>query len=107
MNGPVDTPVPAGMVWNMVYDAGVPAGTMPPVTPEQLWQRVGDFLDACAPVAEAAGVVLAAHPDDPPMPSMRGTPRLVHQAPALSASAGPEFQPGETSSSSALEPLRK
>lgn len=79
MNGPVDTPVPAGMVWNMVYDAGAPAGTMPPVTPEQLWQRVGDFLDACAPVAEAAGVVLAAHPDDPPMPSMRGTPRLVHQ----------------------------
>jgi len=31
------------------------------------------------PVAEEAGVVLAAHPDDPPMPTMRGQPRLVYQ----------------------------
>ena len=31
------------------------------------------------PVAEEAGVRLAAHPDDPPMPTLRGTPRLVYQ----------------------------
>ncbi|MGA3007412.1 MAG: mannonate dehydratase, partial [Opitutaceae bacterium] len=31
------------------------------------------------PVAEEAGVTLAAHPDDPPMPTMRGQPRLVYQ----------------------------
>jgi len=31
------------------------------------------------PVAEEAGVTLAAHPDDPPTPTMRGQPRLVHQ----------------------------
>jgi len=30
-------------------------------------------------VAEAAGVKLALHPDDPPMPTMRGQPRLVYQ----------------------------
>ena len=30
-------------------------------------------------LAEAAGVTLAAHPDDPPMPTIRGTPRLVYQ----------------------------
>jgi mannonate dehydratase len=30
-------------------------------------------------VAEKAGVKLAAHPDDPPMPTMRGQPRLVYQ----------------------------
>jgi mannonate dehydratase len=30
-------------------------------------------------VAEEAGVTLAAHPDDPPMPTVRGQPRLVYQ----------------------------
>jgi mannonate dehydratase len=32
------------------------------------------------PVAEAAGVTLALHPDDPPFPTLRGTPRLVYQS---------------------------
>jgi mannonate dehydratase len=31
------------------------------------------------PAAEQAGVRLAAHPDDPPMPTMRRQPRLVYQ----------------------------
>src|SRR5260370_17690600 len=30
-------------------------------------------------VAEQSGVRLAAHPDDPPMPTMRQQPRLVYQ----------------------------
>ncbi len=30
-------------------------------------------------MAEEAGVKLAAHPDDPPMPFVRGQPRLVYQ----------------------------
>ena len=46
---------------------------------EQLWQRLDDFLNEVLPVAEEAGVTLAAHPDDPPMPTMRGQPRLVYQ----------------------------
>src|SRR5439155_20680339 len=29
--------------------------------------------------ADQSGVQLAAHPDDPPMPTMRGQPRLVYQ----------------------------
>jgi mannonate dehydratase len=37
------------------------------------------FLEDVIPVAEAAGVRLAAHPDDPPMPTMRQQPRLVYQ----------------------------
>ena len=30
-------------------------------------------------MAEEANVRLAAHPDDPPMPTLRGTARLIHQ----------------------------
>jgi mannonate dehydratase len=79
MEGPLDTPLPRGMVWNMVYDAQAPEGDVPAATHEELWQRFGDFLDAIVPVAEEAGVKLAAHPDDPPTPLMRGQPRLVYQ----------------------------
>ena len=79
MDGPFDKPMPNGMVWNMVYDPTAPPGTVPPATQDQLWQRLKDFLDALVPVAEEAGVTLAAHPDDPPLPSLRGQPRLVYQ----------------------------
>jgi mannonate dehydratase len=79
MEGTVDDPIPNGMVWNMVYDANAPAGFVPAATPEQLWKRVEDFLNECLPVAERAGVRLAAHPDDPPLPRVRQQPRLVYQ----------------------------
>ncbi|MDQ2840617.1 MAG: mannonate dehydratase [Acidobacteriota bacterium] len=79
MNGPVNDPIPNGMVWNMIYDSHAPAGFLPEISSEQLWKRVEDFLDACLPAAEAAGVRLAAHPDDPPMPTLRGQPRLVYR----------------------------
>jgi mannonate dehydratase len=79
MDGTDETPLPAGMVWNMVYDPDAGVGVVPSATPEQLWQRLGDFLDAVLPVAEAAGVTLAAHPDDPPVPMLRQQPRLVYQ----------------------------
>lgn len=79
MDGPSDKPMPNGMVWNMVYDENAPRGLVPSATQEQLWQRLNDFLDALIPVAEEAGVTLAAHPDDPPMPTIRAQPRLVYQ----------------------------
>ncbi len=79
MEGPDDTPIPHGMVWNMIYDPRAPAGTLPPLTPEQLWERFGRFLDELLPTAEQAGVRLALHPDDPPLPTVRGQPRLVYQ----------------------------
>jgi len=79
MDGPLDTPIPNGMVWNMVYEPDAHEGTVPSITHDQLWQRLGDFLEAVLPVAEEAGVKLAAHPDDPPLPAMRGQPRLVYQ----------------------------
>ena len=73
------TPMPNGMVWNMVYDPKAPPGNVPAATPEQLWSRLERFLNDVLPVAEKAGVRLALHPDDPPMPTIRGQPRLVYQ----------------------------
>ena len=76
------TPVPNGMVWNMIYDPDAPAGALPEISHDELWRRLDGFLTELVPVAEEAGVRLAAHPDDPPLSSVRGQPRLVHQ-PAL------------------------
>jgi len=79
MDGVDDTPVPLGMVWNMLYDPEAPAGTLPEIGHDELWRRLEDFLSVLLPVAEAAGVKLAAHPDDPPVPRVRRQPRLVYQ----------------------------
>jgi mannonate dehydratase len=79
MDGTCDLPIPRGMVWNMVYDPDAPQGALPEITSEQLWQRFARFLNEILPVAEQAGVVLAAHPDDPPLPTLRRQPRLVYQ----------------------------
>ncbi|HZZ27178.1 MAG TPA: mannonate dehydratase [Pirellulales bacterium] len=79
MEGPFDKPMPRGMAWNMVYDQNAAAGDEATATSEQLWQRLKDFLEALVPVAEEANVVLAAHPDDPPLATVRTQPRLVFQ----------------------------
>ena len=79
MDGPFDKPMPKGMAWNMVYDRDAAPGCVPSAASDQLWRRLQDFLEAVIPVAEEAGVTLAAHPDDPPLPSVRGQPRLVYQ----------------------------
>jgi mannonate dehydratase len=79
MEGAYDTPMFNGMVWNMVYDPGASAGTVPSITHDELWRRLEAFLSEVLPVAEEAGVKLAAHPDDPPTPFIRSQPRLVYQ----------------------------
>lgn len=79
MKGVDETPIPNGMVWNMVYDTDAGPGTIPPVTHDELWERLAYFLHELVPVAQEAGVKLAAHPDDPPMPVIRQSPRLVYQ----------------------------
>ncbi|MCE7986761.1 MAG: D-mannonate dehydratase [Caldilinea sp. CFX5] len=75
---PPQDPIPNGTIWNTVYDKEAPPGPIAPVTEEALWQRLSDFLTTIVPVAEEAGVRLAAHPDDPPLPVLRQTPRLVY-----------------------------
>jgi mannonate dehydratase len=80
MDGPVDdSPIPNGTVWNMIYDQHAAPGSLAPITHEELWRRLQGFLEEIVPVAEKAGVKLAAHPDDPPMATMRQQPRLVYQ----------------------------
>jgi mannonate dehydratase len=83
-HAPEQPPIPRGMVWNMVVEPDVfdpegRNGTIDPVTQEQLWERFTWFMNELLPVAEQANVRLALHPDDPPMPALRGTARLVYQ----------------------------
>ena len=82
MNGEDQTPIPNGMVWNMTYDQKAVSGEIKSFTHDELWERVAWFINEIVPVAEKAGVRMAAHPDDPPLPFVRNTPRLVYQ-PAL------------------------
>jgi mannonate dehydratase len=79
MDGAVEAPMPNGVVWNMIYDRAAPPGALPPISREELWGRLQRFLEEIIPVAERAGVRLAAHPDDPPLPTLRQQPRLVYQ----------------------------
>ena len=44
---------------------------------DQLWQAFERFIAAVVPVAEQAGVRLALHPDDPPIPQYRGAARIM------------------------------
>jgi mannonate dehydratase len=80
MDGPADDePIPNGTVWNMVYDESAAPGFLPSISHDELWRRLFKFLAEVIPVAEQAGVRLALHPDDPPMPTMRQQPRLIYQ----------------------------
>jgi mannonate dehydratase len=72
-----DRPIPRGMVWNMTYDPQAQEGDIGTVTEEEIWQRLSDFLHEIIPVAEENSIMMAAHPDDPPLPELRGTARLI------------------------------
>lgn len=43
---------------------------------EEIWANYEYFIRAVLPVAEEAGVVLALHPDDPPVPALGGVARI-------------------------------
>ncbi len=47
------------------------------VSEGQLWDNLRYFLQRVLPVAEAAGVKLAMHPDDPPLSPIRGLGRIM------------------------------
>lgn len=43
----------------------------------EVWDRITYFLKRVIPVAEMANVKLACHPDDPPVPTIRGETRVL------------------------------
>jgi mannonate dehydratase len=51
-----------------------PAG---PVTLDQVWERMDYLYERIVPVAEASGILLATHPDDPPLPVYRGAAQAL------------------------------
>lgn len=53
------------------------------VTAEQMWDNLSYFLNAIMPAAEKYGIRLAIHPDDPPVPSLRGIARILINADAF------------------------
>jgi mannonate dehydratase len=57
----------------------------PPVRTDAatLWNNLARFLDEVLPVAEACGVRLALHPDDPPLPEVNGQPQIITSNEAL------------------------
>jgi mannonate dehydratase len=52
------------------------------VSADQMWANYDYFLRAVIPAAEAASVVMALHPDDPPVPVVRGIARIFINAEA-------------------------
>jgi mannonate dehydratase len=54
-----------------------------PTPAERLWENLERFLNSVLPVAEKAGVKLALHPDDPPLPELLGQSRIIHSNAAL------------------------
>tara|TARA_Y100000588_G_scaffold362867_1_gene424992 strand:+ start:3096 stop:4076 length:981 start_codon:yes stop_codon:yes gene_type:complete len=44
----------------------------PEVSEDEMWERMEGFLKAVIPAAESAGVTMALHPDDPPVPEALG-----------------------------------
>ena len=46
------------------------------LTAEKVWENYGRFLESVMPAAEAAGVRMALHPDDPCLPELGGFARI-------------------------------
>jgi mannonate dehydratase len=53
------------------------------VSEDQLWTSLEKFLKRVVPAAEDAGVLLAIHPDDPPLSPIRGVSRIVRSPDAI------------------------
>jgi len=54
-----------------------------PISAEEVWGNLTYFLQRVVPVAESAGVRLAVHPDDAPIPEYMGVARILISLDAL------------------------
>ncbi len=53
------------------------------VSSEKIWENYEWFINQVMPVAEKAGVKMALHPDDPPVPVLQGISRILINADAI------------------------
>ncbi len=79
VNSALSEPLKQGYVWNMCYDPQAPDKILESTEEEELWDRLDYFLKYLVPVAEEAGITLAAHPDDPPLEMVKGQPKLIYR----------------------------
>ena len=63
--------------------AGIATGSLPPRNDAQMWANYEYFIRAVLPVAEEEGVVLALHPDDPPVAELDGVARIMRSPEAF------------------------
>ena len=68
--------MPRSMTWNSVIDPDA-KGCFPPVSREEMRDRLYRFLDDVMPSAVDAKVALAAHPEDPPVPYIYSMGRVL------------------------------
>jgi mannonate dehydratase len=71
--------------WATAYDAAALRALRDAyagIDTERLWENLAYFLERAVPVAEAAGVRMAIHPDDPPW-SIFGLPRIITSGESL------------------------
>lgn len=81
------TPTSRGGAGVTSYDHGyaqnAPIADVGQYDDDAMWANYTYFLKAVVPVAEEEEVVLALHPDDPPVPSIAGTARIFRSTDAL------------------------
>ena len=61
----------------------LPSVDAPETDPASMWAALDYFLRSVLPVAEQSGVRLGMHPDDPPLPRLRGVNRIMGSADAF------------------------
>ena len=90
-----DAPTRGGALTSRFDVADVPASLTDAgeVSEERIWENYAYFIRRVMPVAEKTGVRMGMHPDDPPLPKLRGIARILYKpenferAMALAASA--------------------
>jgi mannonate dehydratase len=72
------------LIFKFDYDTAkkVPPTAYGEVTEKAMWDNLIYFLKAVIPVAEKAGVTMSLHPYDPPVPSLAGIARIIHNVAA-------------------------